>query len=94
MDYGYYADDAFIRLVRHFDQIVGILTQNLLELRDQGFDMNNGYMFGFSFGGQLVTEAGRRIGNQQISNIDSKYDRRQGGHHRIYLIFRIPCVLG
>lgn len=34
--------------------------------------MNNGYLFGFSYGGQLATEAGRRIGYRRLKEIDSK----------------------
>lgn len=71
MDYGIYATDTFPRLVRHFDPITRILTTSLRQLEKMGFKMSNGYMFGFSFGGQVVTEAGRRIGFNRIALIDS-----------------------
>lgn len=73
MDYGSYAGDTFVRLVRHFEPIVHVLTVALIQLEDMGFQMDKGYMFGFSFGGQLVTEAGRRIGPQRLKFVDSEY---------------------
>lgn len=72
MDYSKYAAESYVRLVRLFEPIVQILTLELLLLDYVGFDMNKGYMFGFSYGGQLATEAGRRIGRQRIKEIDSK----------------------
>lgn len=71
MDYDQHAAESFRRLVRNFEPIVQILTLQLLHFEYMGFDMNNGFMFGFSFGGQLVTEAGRRIGFERLSDIDS-----------------------
>ena len=71
MDYTSYAEDNFVRLLRHFDAIASILTIYLMDMQEFGFNMSNGYMFGFSFGGQLVTEVGRRIGPQTIKDIDS-----------------------
>lgn len=72
MDYGNYAAESYVRLVRLFEPIVQILTLELLLLEYIGFDMSKGYMFGFSYGGQLATEAGRRIGHQRLKDIDSE----------------------
>lgn len=72
MDYGRYAAESYVRLVRVFDPIAQILTMQLHLLDYMGFDMNNGYLFGFSYGGQLATEAGRRIGHKRLKEIDSK----------------------
>lgn len=71
MDYSRFATESYVRLVRIFEPIVQILTLKLLLLDYVGFDMNNGYMFGFSYGGQLATEAGRRIGYKRLKEIDS-----------------------
>lgn len=71
MDYGRFANDSYVRLVRLFDQIAQILTVQLHLLDYMGFDMSNGYLFGFSYGGQLATEAGRRIGYKRLKEIDS-----------------------
>lgn len=72
MDYSRYAAESYVRLVRVFDPIAQILTMQLHLLDYMGFDMNNGYLFGFSYGGQLATEAGRRIGHKRLKEIDSK----------------------
>lgn len=72
MDYGRYASESYVRLVRLFDPLAQILTLQLYLLDYMGFDMNNGYLFGFSYGGQLATEAGRRIGYRRLKEIDSK----------------------
>lgn len=72
MDYSRYAAESYVRLVRVFDPIAQILTMQLHLLDYMGFDMNNGYLFGFSYGGQLATEAGRRIGHRRLKEIDSK----------------------
>lgn len=72
MDYTKYAAESYVRLVRVFEPIAQILTMQLHLLDYMGFDMNNGYLFGFSYGGQLATEAGRRIGVKRLREIDSK----------------------
>lgn len=72
MDYSRYAAESYVRLVRVFDPIAQILTLQLYLLDYMGFDMNNGYLFGFSYGGQLATEAGRRFGRKRLKEIDSK----------------------
>lgn len=74
MDYGRYASESYVRLVRLFDPIAQILTLQLYLLDYMGFNMSNGYLFGFSYGGQLATEAGRRIGYRRLKEIDSKFD--------------------
>lgn len=73
MDYGYFAKESYVRLMRIYEPMVQILTLQLLLLDYLGFDMSNGYMFGFSYGGQMATEAGRRIGHQRFKDIDSIY---------------------
>ena len=71
MDYGPFAKLEYLQLVPYFEQITTILTTYLAKLKQNGFDMAKGYMFGFSFGGQLVAEAGQRIGNQSLDSVDS-----------------------
>lgn len=72
MDYFKYSNLEYGRLVRFFEPIAEILTGKLHHLEWQGFRPENGFMFGFSFGGQLVSEAGRRFGSNKIKSIDSK----------------------
>ena len=71
MDFGHYANENYVRLMRLYEPIVRVLTLQLLLMELLGFNMEDGYMFGFSYGGQLATEAGRRIGFQKLKDIDS-----------------------
>lgn len=72
MDYIVYSGEAYFRLVRHFDAIADVLTVKLCDLELIGLPPSVAFMFGFSYGGQLVSEAGRRIGPGRIKEIDSK----------------------
>lgn len=72
MDFSRYASESYVRLVRVFDPMAQVLTLQLHLMDYMGFDMNNGYLFGFSYGGQLATEAGRRFGYKRLKEIDSK----------------------
>lgn len=85
LDYSHFAlDAAYFRLVRHFDPLAAALTALLQQLQQIGFAFERGYVFGFSFGGQLAVEAGRRVAaaaavgaadgqpRQQLAAVDSK----------------------
>lgn len=73
MDFSIFANDRYVRLVRHFDSIAHVLHIHLLELERIGFNLKEGYMFGFSYGGRLVCEAARRLGVRKIKDIDGWY---------------------
>lgn len=73
MDFSFFANERYVRLVRSFDSITHVLHIHLLELARIGFDMKEGYLFGFSFGGRLVCEAARRLGIRIIKEIDGQY---------------------
>lgn len=74
MDYSYFAsEESYFRLVNHFDGITTALKIKLTDLESAGYDANNGYLFGFSFGGQVVVEAGRRFGFRKLKEIDSEF---------------------
>ncbi|GAB0090100.1 pancreatic lipase-related protein 2 [Sergentomyia squamirostris] len=70
MDYIVYSSESYFRLMKHFDAISDILTTKLCDLEFVGLPPAVGFMFGFSFGGQIVAEAGRRIGPGRIKDID------------------------
>lgn len=70
MDYSTYSRLDYGRLVRLFNPIVEVLKFKLFELEGYGFNPDNGYMFGFSFGARLVAEAGLRFGERRIKEID------------------------
>lgn len=60
----------YLKLISQFDGISNVLTEKLKQFEQQGFDPNQGYMFGMSFGSQLVIDAGR--------NFDGKLDGIDG----------------
>lgn len=73
MDYSVYSMNSnYYGLVRDFNGIATVLTNKLKEFGTFSFDPNNMYLFGFSFGGQLVLESGRRFGGKLIKQIDGK----------------------
>lgn len=73
MDYSYFSvDESYFMLVRHFDPITEVLKAKLLDLEHAGYNPENMFLFGFSFGGQLVVEAGKRFGPKRIKEIDGK----------------------
>lgn len=74
MDYSYFAsEENYFRLVRHFDSIAEVLQEKLKDLQAVGYDPEKMYLFGFSYGGQLVVEAGKRFGPLRIKQIDSEW---------------------
>lgn len=73
MDYGEFARFSYFHLLTNFDGIANALTVKLRHFRQHLFEPNKMFMFGFSFGGQLVLEAGRRFGERQIQQIDGEY---------------------
>lgn len=74
MDYSNHSKnfDYFFSLVPKYDLISDILTRKLEQFERQGFNLRNGYMFGFSFGGHLIIQASLQLGEQLIGEIDSE----------------------
>lgn len=73
MDYSYFSmEKSYFKLVRQFDAIAAVLTVKLNQLEFIGHDPRSIYLFGFSFGAQLVVEAGKRFGPRRIKEIDGK----------------------
>ncbi|XP_037034172.1 pancreatic triacylglycerol lipase-like [Bradysia coprophila] len=71
MDYSIFSMNSnYYALVRDFNGIANVLTKKLKDFQALSFVPNNIYMFGFSFGAQLVLEAGRRFGKKLIKQID------------------------
>lgn len=62
----------YFMLVRKFDALSEVLMGKLEQLEAQGFNPNNLFMYGFSFGAQLVINAGNLYGQQRIAEIDGK----------------------
>lgn len=73
MDYSAFSRNPnYFGLVTQFEDIVNVLTEKLRQFQRQSFDPQQTYMFGFSFGAQVVLEASRRFGKRLIKQIDGK----------------------
>lgn len=64
---------AFL-LMDKFYRLSNILLKKLRELSSEGVDPDNIYMFGFSYGAQLVFDAGYKFGQRQIKEIDGNFE--------------------
>lgn len=78
MDYSFFAmEENYFRLVKHFDALSDVLTVKLQDLETSGYRPDDMHLFGFSFGGQLVVEAGKRFGVRRIKSIDGEEQFQQ-----------------
>ncbi|XP_055589193.1 uncharacterized protein LOC129741478 [Uranotaenia lowii] len=65
------ADSYFSVMMPNFERLSNMLVQFLRRLLSLGFASENGFLFGFSFGGQMVLDAGRKLGNQKLARVDA-----------------------
>lgn len=79
MDYKLYSDvpnlplfQSYYPLVANFSKISNVLTKKLRNLEVEGFNPDNGFMFGHSFGARLIIDAAVNFGKQKIKEIDGK----------------------
>lgn len=73
MDYDFFARKIdYLWLIDQFYPISTILWKKLKQFEYEGYNPNNGYMFGFSFGSRLAIEAGYKFGANRLENIDRK----------------------
>ena len=73
VDYSYYSMIPFYRIFyHHFTYISNVILNKLKQLEAEGFDPENMYMFGYSFGARLVIDAAAEFGYQRIKQIDGK----------------------
>lgn len=72
MDYSYYSSFSYVNLRLQFKSIAEVLLNKLKQLESEGFDGNNGYGFGFSFGSRLMAEACANFGYQKMRSVDRK----------------------
>lgn len=73
MDYSNHSivNDYFL-LVRKFDIISSVLLKKLAQLNREGFYDDEMFLYGFSFGAQLVINAGILYGVNRIAEIDGE----------------------
>lgn len=74
MDYSNHSIvQEYFSLVRKFDELSHVLVQKLYQLESEGFNPSNAFLYGFSFGAQLVINAGNLYGHHRIAEIDGKF---------------------
>jgi acetyl esterase/lipase len=75
MDYSNHSMvQEYFMLVRKFDDISQVLVDKLYHLEGQGFNPDNLFIYGFSFGAQLAINAGNLYGEGKIAEIDGEVD--------------------
>lgn len=71
MDYRAYNDD-YGYLMTNYQRITQVLLDKLNALKAAGFRPDLAYLFGFSFGARLITNAGVLFGERQLQRADSE----------------------
>ncbi|XP_062565914.1 uncharacterized protein LOC134228145 [Armigeres subalbatus] len=71
MDYSTFSSGGYPYLFRRFNDIGSVLLKFIRILQYEGMQLDNLFMFGFSFGGQLVLDAGNQVGFNAIEAIDT-----------------------
>lgn len=73
-DYSHYGKNLnYFGLANQFWDIKGILVGTLRLMDQEGFKFEDGFMFGFSFGGHLALESAIDLGEKRFKMIDSKF---------------------
>jgi hypothetical protein len=73
MDYANYSVNAnYFLLTPHFQNISDTLLQFIRKLDAEGFDFDNGHMFGFSFGAWLAIKSAKEFGSRRFAQIDGE----------------------
>lgn len=73
MNYGHFSDRPnYYESISHFKPVSNVLLKKLRQLKEEGVSGDSIFMFGFSFGGRIVIEAGVNFGTQEIFQIDSE----------------------
>lgn len=92
MDYRTFSITSnYFGLVDKFDGICNVLVEKLRQFVAIGFTIDDIFIFGFSFGGQLVLDAGRRFGAKVLPRIDGEYIQlfKSSNQNLIFLFFYI-----
>lgn len=78
MDYNFYSRNPdYFALLSEFDEISKVAERKINHFEEAGHDLENTYVFGFSFGAQISLQVGRNInsmnnGTRLISRMDGK----------------------
>lgn len=75
MDYSNHSVNFnYFHLVSQFKDIKKVLVDRLRLMDGDGFNFDNGFMFGFSFGGHVALESAIELGEQRFRMIDSTFE--------------------
>ena len=70
MDYSHYTlNTEYSTLLGNFNGISAVLLKKVNQVLEEGFTADKGFLFGFSFGTELVFDVGIKTGGR-ISRID------------------------
>ena len=74
MDYAEYTTNPdYFLMVTQFEEIASVLYKKINQIIQEGFLLENGFMFGFSFGARLVFDVGVKFGGK-IKRIDGRLE--------------------
>lgn len=71
MDYGFYSKLDYGLLMTHFNGLQALVTSFLVMLENVGFNPDNGWLFGFSYGAHLAFEGAYQFGPQRLNRVDT-----------------------
>lgn len=98
MDFKLYSDlpnlslfQSYYPLVANFSKISNVLTKKLRNLEVEGFNPDNVFMFGFSYGARLVIDAAANFGIQKIKEIDGKIDIITLHLFKLIFFYKLAC---
>lgn len=95
MNYSYFSDrDNYFEVISHFRKIASLVTRKLNQITDAGGSSDKISMFGFSFGGRIVIEAGLNYGLKMIGQIDSKQFNISTKVLQVYFIYSACDMAG
>jgi hypothetical protein len=72
MDFTAFSLREYGQLIWNYPAVSRGLTLKLERMVRNGFDPNNGYLYGFSLGAHIVLRATRRFGYQRIREVDGE----------------------
>jgi hypothetical protein len=74
MDYSNFSvNPNYFGLVDQFDGILNVLVLKFKQLKTEGFQPKNGFIFGFSYGAHLALHGSlKAYGNQSLGLMDGK----------------------
>lgn len=76
----------YFTLVRKFNPITNVLLKKLHQLDGQGFSEDKMFLYGFSFGAQLVIHSGILFGENRIAEIDGEMMRTSSDNFYIKIL--------